>query len=679
QVAAGDNLESERYLITVEAAKTSENPVGDQPRRAETPAGDRNGGKPALLPPRHLPVGLKRKFTGFQGPRQVGKKAPAVEGEAEAALLPLSQQGQGAFPSKFYASSPLFSTVLTKEAEVDPSTGFQGSEEWRGSDREHVSVSSLLSAPPADRCEGAEQQSSAQSVVKAGPPFLTGQTGPRAVSHNIRSTAQIIALLKAKPAEGHREQRAAATDCLSRLQAAGNADLCDKNSFVTAPPAFLGWFGPAKEIAPNIQHLPFPKGTVKDKKDWDAEMPRDSAEQSGDEEATGERRDQKVNNLSQVLQDLCNTKSCFLPKCTLSRMSDSQSVPSSGGISPSASPATFETSPCGYREHSGTQDLREDSPVKMQGELQPRQDSEGVPGDLELCRDVALPEAGIGEDVAQSAAQGPHSCCEGETQSRNELECSTLEKEKEGNDCTGGVLSELCENSVRDVRRAASQTRTEVEFSGDRCNIREIHGSPLSIEGTSSEEDLDGSAALTISGSSLIGNQLPALLSGGTNVKECHPGTSGFEATGRISGVSPLRVISAMDKSTKGVAHLGCRESPDVGSGHLWGMRSDDIKPGSPLLALSQKSDLGRHYSSPGERATGETEFENAESTDASPEACKGARVGVDCLECPAVAGNSSGLPDLVNNIALLRALTQHSTALESLQKMEENSSTFCE
>lgn len=61
QVTPGDDFESERYLITVEAVKLSEKPSENQPKKAE--AADRNGVKPALLPPRHLPVGLKRKFT----------------------------------------------------------------------------------------------------------------------------------------------------------------------------------------------------------------------------------------------------------------------------------------------------------------------------------------------------------------------------------------------------------------------------------------------------------------------------------------------------------------------------------------------------------------------------------------------------------------------------------------
>lgn len=63
QVTPGDDFESERYLITVEAVKVSEKPSEDQPKKAETPAVERNGVKFGVLPPRHLPVGLKRKVT----------------------------------------------------------------------------------------------------------------------------------------------------------------------------------------------------------------------------------------------------------------------------------------------------------------------------------------------------------------------------------------------------------------------------------------------------------------------------------------------------------------------------------------------------------------------------------------------------------------------------------------
>ncbi|NXM09529.1 ZGRF1 protein, partial [Tyrannus savana] len=722
QVAAGDNLESERYLITVEEAKASEKPLEDQPRKAETPAVDRNGVKPGLLPPRHLPVGLKRKFTGFQGPRQVEKKIPAVEEEEKPTLLPLSKQCQGTFPSQFYVTSPLFSTIHKKDADTNLSAGFQ-EDGWRDNAREHLSVSSLLSAPFPDRCEGTEKQSPAQLLVKPESPLgktesPTGQTGPRAVSHNIRSTAQIIALLKSKPAQGHGEQTPALTQSLSRFQAAKKADLCDQKS--TALPAFPG--DAAKGIVPNTQHPPFRKGTVNDRKDWNAEMPLNSPEQPYAEEATGQRHDKKVNNLSQDLQDPCNTNSCFLPESTVSRMSDSQFVLSSGDISPSASPITLENSAFGYREQSGTEDLRESSSVKMQSELQPRQNSEGVPSELELSEDGTLTEAGIspdcceGGDGAPNAVLTPHSLCEGVTHSKKEAKCSTLDRESDdGSDSTGGVSPELCANSVRGTRGAAeepaNQSRTEAELLGGGHNIKEVNESHLSIEATSNKEDLAGCAALTISGTPWTRNQHSDAMPGDTNVKECHPETSAFEATGSISGISPSRIFSATAK--EGVTQLGCRESPAVGSEHLWGSRSDGIKPGSPLLALSPKSDLGSGsfqsvaedhqkvfgishkedallstsslhplgtgHSSPEGTAIVETEVEDAESVNAPPAACKGERVGLDSLKGTAVAENSPGLPALVNDIALLRALTQHSTALESLQKMEENTSTFWE
>lgn len=154
-------------------------------------------------------------------------------------------------------------------------------------------------------------------------------------------------------------------------------------------------------------------------------------------------------------------------------------------------------------------------------------------------------------------------------------------------------------------------------------------------------------------------------------------------------------------------------KSPDVDLEHFWGTRSDDIKPGSPLLALSQKSEpsygsfqyiteghqkvfgishkedtlisrnsiypLRKGHSPLEETAIGETEFESAGSINAFHEACKGERLGMDCLKCTAMAENSSDLPDFVKNIALLRAATQHSTALENLKDIEENNSVLYE
>ncbi|NXK27314.1 ZGRF1 protein, partial [Arenaria interpres] len=727
QVNAGDSLESERYLITVEAVNVNEKSVEDQPKKAETLAVDRNGVKPGVLTPRHLSVGLKRKFTGFQGPRQVEKKISTMEDGENPTILPLSEQRQGTLPSNFYITSPLFSTICKKDANPNLSTDFHEGART-DNDTEPMSLSSLLSAPFLDRCEETEKQNSDWSTVKPESSLIAGHTtscsqaaGHRAASHNIRSTAQILALLKSKPTQGCRGQTTSeVTECLSRFQASENSgSLHNRNS--TILPAFSG--SPAKRLVQNIQPLPFAKEAVSGKKEWNAELLLNSAEQPCDKEVTGQRCGKKPNSLSQDLKDPYNTNSCFLPESTLSRMSDSQFVPSSGDALYSASPITLEKHLSRYREHSVS--LKENSPVKLQSEFQLKQSSEGVPDDPELSRDVTLTEIEIvkeelnclkGEDVAQTAALRPHSCCELVTHSKNtEVKCSTFDGENDGNHSTNGVPSQLSDNSVTDTGRiaedSANQTRIEVELLGDRHNMKEINESRLSTEATNNKKDPDGCATHTINGMSWIKSNL---LPGDININECHPKTSMFEKTENISCISTSRKISAMGKRTKeDVIQLGCIKSPYSDLEHFWGTKCDDIKPSSPLLALSQKSDpssgsfqyiaedhkkvfgisseedaltsrsfvypLGKDNSPPEETAIGETEFENVETINAFPEACKGERIGTDCLKGTAMAENSSDLPDLVNNIALLRALTQHSTALESLQKMEENNSILHE
>ncbi|NWH67784.1 ZGRF1 protein, partial [Geococcyx californianus] len=711
QVNAGDNLESERYLITVEAVKANEESFEDQPRKVETSAVDRDAVKPGVLPPRHLSVGLKRKFTGFQVPRQVEKKISTMEDGENPTILPLSKQCQGTFPSKFYTTSPLFSTIGKKDVETNPSADFD-EDACTDNDREHMSISSLLSATFLNRCEETEKQNSHQSLMKPESPLIPGhakfgsQTADhRAVSHNIRSTSQIIALLKSKPTQGCREQTTSeVVQCHSVFQASKNTDNLH-NQKCTILPAFSD--NPAKRLIQNISHLSFMKATVNDKKECNAEVLLNSAEQPCDKEVTGQRHDKKVCNLSQDLQNPCNTNRCFLHEFTISRMSDSQFVPSSGDVSCSASPVTLGKSVSRYREHSGANGLEENPSEELQRELQPRQNSES---DLDV--DVALSETGVGEGVPQSSALR-HSPCEVVTPCENEeAKSSTFDGKNDGNHCAEGIPPQLCDNDVGDMGRiaedSANQARTEVELVGDGHKVNEVNESQLSIEATTREKDLDGCAGHPVNGTSWIKSNHSHLLPGDTDVNKCHPKTSMFEKTESISCIHTRRILSAIDKRTEDDAiQPGCIKSPDVDLELFLGVKNSDIKPDSPLLALSGKSDssyssfqyfaedhqkvfgishkedtvmsrssiypLGKGCSSPEETAIGETEFESVESINALHKACKGERRGTDCLKRMAMAQNSSYLPDLVNNIALLRALTQHSTALESLQKMEEN------
>ncbi|NWX71752.1 ZGRF1 protein, partial [Alca torda] len=661
QVNAGDDLESERYLITVEAVKVNEKSVEDQPRNTETPATDRNGVKPGVMPPRHLSVGLKRKFTGFQGPRQVEKKISTMEDGENPTTLPLSKQCQGAFPSKFYITSPLFSTIRKKDAGTNLPADFH-EDACTDNDRERMSLSSLLSAPFLDRYEETERPNADLLIAKPESPLITehamscSQTaGPGVVSHNIRSTAQIIALLKSKPTQGCRAQTMSeVTECPSRFQASENAsNLYNQNS--TVLPAVLG--KPAERLTQNIKHLPSVKGTVNDKKEWNPEMFRNSAEQPRDE-ATGQTHVKKVNNLSQDIEDPCNTNSFFLPESTVSRMSDSQFVPSSGGVLCSASPVTTGKNLFRYRERLVTKGLKENSSARLQSELQPRQSPERVPGDLELSVGVTWTDMGMGEDAAQNAALRLHSSCEVVTHSKNQ------------------------EVKWRTAGDSANQTRIDVKLLGDGCDLKEINESQLSIEDANNKKDLHGCAAPAVKDTVWMKSKHSDPLPGDTNVNECHPTTSMSEKTESISYIST--------KMTEDdVIQLGCMESPGADVELFWGTKRDDNKLGSPLLALSQKSDpsyglssaypFGKDHSSPEETAIGETASENTETMNAFREACRGERIGMDCPKGRAAAENSSFLPDLVNNIALIRALTQHSTALESLQKMEEKNGVLCE
>ncbi|XP_068797915.1 5'-3' DNA helicase ZGRF1 isoform X3 [Struthio camelus] len=838
QVNAGDNLESERYLITVEAVKLNEKSSEDQPRKAETPAVNRNGVKPGGLPPRHLPVGLKRKFTGFQGPRQVEKKISAKEDEEKATLLPLSKQCQSSLPSKFYITSPLFSTVCKKDADTNVSTSFHENV-YTNNDKEHVSFTSLVSAPFLETYKETEKSNSDQSIVKPEYPLIsehTKATSRVAVSQNIRSTAQIIALLKSKPAHLCTEQTISeVTECHSKFQTSENIDSF-YNQKSTTPPGFSG--NPGKGFTQNIQHQHSTKETGSDEREWNAEMLLNSAEQACDKEVAGQRRDRKANILSQDLQDPCNTKtlhpekmcvcmnltdskrqciwdcercrepsfsrsdgvpkplsinkcaasdhpnSCFLSESSISKMSNSQCVPSLSDISYSASPAesiVLETNLSTCRERSVTNGLKEDSSSKSQNELQLRRNSETVSSDLELSADVALtghvvvkeelsthgrdsgPEEEVmevnfnlleafdfndtdnrelcerdvkelgegdmlsqgpvclkGKDAAQTVELRLRSCCEVTPHSKKEeVRGLTFDRGNDGNHCPGGVPLPLCDSGIGDIGRTAedfvSPARIEMELLDDINKIKQINESQLNIEAKTHKKDLNDCAAHTVNDRLSINSQGSDVLPGGTNVNEGHARTSMFEKTESNSRILTSRMISAMDKRTEDdVLQLGCTKSQDIDLEHFQGTSNDDIKPGSPFLALLQNSDtscssfryiaehqqnvfgisckedpvistsavclLGKGCSSSEETEIGETEFENIGSINSLHEACEGERIGTDCLKCTAFVEKSSELPDLVNNIALLRALTEHSTALESLQKMQENSSLLlCE
>ncbi|XP_067895868.1 5'-3' DNA helicase ZGRF1-like isoform X2 [Heterodontus francisci] len=113
EIQSGNDFESDRYLITVEEEKISKNEDVNFSGQKEATNLATTNIMPANLTRCHLPVGLKRKYTGFQGPREISKKLTTEENDPTSAITK-SQQPSLSLP-QFYATSPLFSTSCTKE------------------------------------------------------------------------------------------------------------------------------------------------------------------------------------------------------------------------------------------------------------------------------------------------------------------------------------------------------------------------------------------------------------------------------------------------------------------------------------------------------------------------------------------------------------------------------------
>ncbi|XP_012510529.1 PREDICTED: protein ZGRF1 [Propithecus coquereli] len=157
------------------------------------------------------PAGLKRKFTGFQGPRQVPKKTVITEnGESSTSLE--AKKPSPTFFSPFYSTPPLFPTVGNKNTNT-MSTDPENIVTYKNRERNGMPFSSVVSDPsfkinPAMLCEDNYFCSAISSGSNHSDSLLTSEPKKRdnlsshclGVSQNIRSKAQILALLKSKSA-----------------------------------------------------------------------------------------------------------------------------------------------------------------------------------------------------------------------------------------------------------------------------------------------------------------------------------------------------------------------------------------------------------------------------------------------------------------------------------------------
>ncbi|XP_074849521.1 5'-3' DNA helicase ZGRF1 [Carettochelys insculpta] len=304
QMKPGDDLESDRYLITIEAAKV--NADSEQQKKTEASTLNRNSLKPNGLSLPHLPLGLKRKYTGFQGPRQIEKKMVPVE-DMEAIISPSSKRSQSSFPSQLYVTSPLFSTICKKNAETNlPS--HSNPDACTSSNRNSTAISSLVSTSyisiPEEVIHNRNHNISISGQMDSNCQSLTGM----AVSQNIRSKAQIIALLKSKPTQLFKEQKPSEiTECFSGCHSSEDPGILFKQRSETVS-KHMG--NSDRESNKNIQHQHTTEKNVTNNC-WAVCMLPNSAEQSCDKEVTERRHDKKASISGLDLQEPSNPKASW--------------------------------------------------------------------------------------------------------------------------------------------------------------------------------------------------------------------------------------------------------------------------------------------------------------------------------------------------------------------------------
>ncbi|XP_075716642.1 5'-3' DNA helicase ZGRF1 isoform X2 [Rhinoderma darwinii] len=184
QIYPGDELESDRYLITVEAVADSTSSTESSTENVQN--FNRGSLKPIGLRP---PAGLKRKFTGFHGPREMTKK-PSLEVEDTPTLSsPHRAHGCSSLSPQLYATSPLFAAPYGKQADTIKQINFSSKHaivtQTDLDVRENILHSNFSASPECTVTSG-----NVGRVVE----------GER-TKQNLRSTAQILALLNTLPSQ----------------------------------------------------------------------------------------------------------------------------------------------------------------------------------------------------------------------------------------------------------------------------------------------------------------------------------------------------------------------------------------------------------------------------------------------------------------------------------------------
>ncbi|XP_077156689.1 5'-3' DNA helicase ZGRF1 isoform X3 [Paroedura picta] len=730
QVKSGDDLESERYLITVEAEK---NPGID---------GDNSLPKPTEVPmlatsnlrfcasSLHMPVGLKRKFTGFQGPRHVEKKMATVK---EPIATASAMCPESPFPSQFCVTSPLFSVAYQKEkANLLPVV--KGDALRNSSNTE--SITSMASTPYIDGHKEVQDVSyhtdgedtehlKPESDLDNGLVNLNCHASNTvAAPQNIRSKGQIIALLKSNTSLLSREQKhSVSPEC-------GHTSSLNNLPFIKPPfpPEGLPLSEPSRstdfltqqKMSPvlgsvnnakreSTEHMPAVQTTVKNvqtKSRWNAYLPPSHVPEEPPDLDDMELNNKDFNELQPIIKDI---KEDGDARNQYSKADSSiPQIPASLGISSSP----ISESSVAKQPHSS---------LVIETNVNRGNSSEVVSFDsiqnsdcitLEAC-DTNLPKsnkhptANNLEEFCYESKNEPCSVMSSENFSDGELGdpaeqfiqvnfnvldiqdfsdtgdqdsladsvhsqhlvCLTAEREESN---ANGTL-QSCDKMSEDAKKAVAKCNFLNEYSEAPFVDKMVGAHAIGAQNSGTHTDLH-----YIGRDSLKVNDVDC------GVSKEHPTQAFHLQTKVITDVQPHSNISFMDKNNKGT-ETG-RNNSQLPSVHI----CDDTALASPLLA-AEKTDSSDNFPRP-----------IANKHDDAPE-CSYGRLSAHPFDCETFSdetqihkdelediigaleafyefteekeksSSASSLPKLTNGISLLRSLTEHRTALESLQMIEKS------
>ncbi|XP_069782301.1 5'-3' DNA helicase ZGRF1-like isoform X2 [Narcine bancroftii] len=202
KIKPGKEFESDRYLISVEEEKISlekdTNCISQEATKIITTNVILSNSTRC-----HLPVGLKRKYTGFQGPREILKKLTVEQNDVPCIITKIQQPSS--LPPQLYTASPLFSTICTKETSSCSLLQEESPETKKGDSTSITTLNSNLPASLAQSHNCKLRDSEKMNIFySTGAEFTSMASSPEGYSHgngtheNRRSKSQILALLDRK-------------------------------------------------------------------------------------------------------------------------------------------------------------------------------------------------------------------------------------------------------------------------------------------------------------------------------------------------------------------------------------------------------------------------------------------------------------------------------------------------